>query len=260
MSRLVACLAAIFFAQPALAGDLPVTVDAAPDGVDWSGGTVSAFGGLSIGTGHATRGDYAGPLITLDVQNGLFPDSVDQDDVGAAFGVAAGWNVQSGQFVGGIEADIGYSWLDAGASESHIDPNPLPIFNGVHTNTTYETEFGVMGSVRLRGGYAFGSSLIYGTFGVAGGDVRNNFALAIPELAYTSPDWSESGMRYGYAVGIGVEHRLTPNIGVKFETLYVDLADRTLHAVDPTTFPGETIDYRFSNDILMPRLAITYSF
>lgn len=64
----------------------------------------------------------------------------------------------------------------------------------------------------------------------------------------------------GYTVGIGVEHRMTSNVSLKFETLYINLSDSVVHATDPAAFPGEAISYRFSNDIVTPRLGLNIKF
>ena len=256
MARL-AFLAAMMLAQPALAADWSADMDARHQ-ADWSGVYLGAFAGLGITNGRAALGDYTGALLTLDVDNGLFPHSIKRNRVNGLVGVAAGWNFQSGSFVGGIEGDIGYSWSRAHHTFSRVDPGP--IFPGVDTNTRYETDFGALGSLRLRGGYSFDNTLFYGTADIAAGHVHNRFSLALPQLGYASPDWSASGVRYGYALGAGIEHKVTSNVSLRFETIYYNLADRVINASDPTTFPGENIDYRFSNDILTPRFGLTVKF
>lgn len=248
-------LALALFTQPALAGDWSPQVEAR-----WSGGYVGAFGGLGISPGRAVLHDYSGVLLPLDVQYGLFPRSIGRNRIGGVFGAAAGFNVQSGSFVGGIEADVGYVTTSPRHGYSRIDNVPVSPFPGVSTNTRYSTDFGVLGTLRARGGYAFGNTLVFGTAGLAAGHVRNRFDLALPQIGYTSPDWSGSGMRLGYTLGIGVEHRVTSNVSVKLETLYVNLADRTVRGTDRVAFPGEAISYRFTNDIFIPRLGVSVKF
>lgn len=252
-------LAAMVFAQPALASDWSPDLEARHQ-ADWSGAYVGVFGGLGISAGRATLHDYSGVLIPLDVEYGLFPRGIGQSQTGGLVGLAAGMNFQSGQFVGGFEADIGYTWTSAHHTYSRIDNVPGSPFPGVSTNTRYETDFGAIASLRARGGYAFANTLFYGTAGVAAGHVRNRFELMLPEIGYTSPEWSAAGLRIGYAVGVGIEHRVTSNVSLKFETLYINLSDRVVRATDPTSFPGEAISYRFSNDLLMPRFGLSVKF
>jgi len=247
------------FAQPALAGDWSLRTSL-QDETDWSGAYIGAFGGLGISSGRATLADYSGSLLPLDVQYGLFPRSIGQNTVGGVAGVTAGLNVQSGSFVGGVEADLGYAWTSPHHRFSRIDNVPGSPFPGVTTTTNYATRFGLLGTLRARGGYAFGDTLLFATAGIAAGETRNSFDLSLVEAGYTSPDWSGSGLRLGYAVGVGVEHRLTRDISLKFETLYIDLADRTVRGADPGAFPGETISYRFGNNMLVPRLGINARF
>lgn len=256
-------LAAMLLVQPAMAADSLPPTQAAPQ-ADWSGVYVGAFGGAAISSGRAELGAAEGFLLPLDISNGLFPDSISRTRANAAVGVAAGMNFQSGAFVGGFEADVGYAWTRIESAFSRIDPGP--IFPGVETNTRYGTDFGAMGTARLRGGYALGDTLLFASGGLAVGEVRNRFALSLPNIVvpgvmngYAS-EWSSSDVEFGYAVSVGVEHRLTDNISLKFETMYVNLADRDIKASDPTAFPGESISYSFSNDVVIPRLGLSVKF
>jgi outer membrane immunogenic protein len=252
-----AFLAALLLAPPAFAADwLPPT----SKGLDWSGAYVGAYGGLGISSGKATLHDFAGNLIPRDVEYGLFPRSISQFRANGAAGVSAGFNVQHGSFVGGIEGDIGHAWTKSNHIYSRIDTVPGSPFPGVSTNTYYETDFGAIGTLRARGGVAFGDTLLFGTAGIAAGQVENRVILALPEIGYKSPDWSASDLRLGYAVGVGAEHKLADNISIKFETLYLNLADTVVEGADPVSFAGEELDYRFSNDLIMPRLGLSIKF
>lgn len=250
-------LAVVLTAQPAFAGDWDTDIG---NGADWSGAYVGIFGGLGISQGRADLGDYSGSLIPLDVEYGLFPQSIESNQLGTAAGVVGGFNFQSGAFVGGIEADLGYVSTQAHHSYSRIDNVPSSPFPGVSTNTAYDTDFGALGTLRARAGYAFDNTLLYGTAGLALGSVTNRLGLALPEIGYTSPNWESSGLRAGYVIGVGIEHQMTSNVSLKFETLYVNLADQTVKGVDSGAFPGEAISYRFSNDVFVPRVGLTVQF
>lgn len=257
--RLAALLMAALAAQSASADDRSPT-SGTQHASDWSGAYIGAFGGVGISSGRAVLDEHSGALIPIDVEYGLFPRSIKRNDTGGVVGVGAGYNFQSGAFVRGIEMDIGYAGTSPHPGHSRIDNVPSSPFPGVSTNTDYSTDFGVLVTLRARGGYAFGDTLIFGTAGLAAGHVRNRFELSLPEIGYASPDWSGSGTRLGYAAGIGVEHRVTSNVSLKFETLYVNLADRTVRGTDPAAFPGEVISYRFTNEILISRLGISVKF
>ncbi len=225
---------------------------------DWSGAYVGFSGGLGLSDGRAGLSQFAGPLLTLDVSNGLFPRGIGSWGGGGVFGLTAGVNAQSGAFVAGAEIDLAFASVRIQNSFTKVDPGP--IFPGVNTNSRYETNFGAWGSMRVRAGFAFGDTLLYGTAGLAMAQIRNRLALALPELNYTSPDWTGVGFRAGYVIGAGVEHRIASNLSVKFEVLYFNFQDKVVNAADPTTFPGESFAYRYSNTMLMQRLGVNMRF
>ena len=227
---------------------------------DWTGVYVGATLGGANSDGKSRRNAYDGALIDLDVRNGLFPGSIDDRDWSVIGGGTIGYNYQSGAFVGGVEADVSATGIDAVAGFNRRDPNPAPPFNGVQTITGYTTAIDTLATARLRGGYDLGGTLLYGTGGLAFGHVYNAFTLRIPELAYRSPDWSESGTRFGYTVGGGIEQKLTDRLSLKAEALFFDLADTTVYAVDQTNFPGQTISYKFKNTGSLVRAGLNFSF
>jgi len=257
--RLAVLLMAAIIATPATADDRSPKQEALKAS-DWSGAYAGAFGGLGISSGRAVLDEHSGSLIPVDVAYGLFPRSIKGTKSGGVAAIGAGYNFQAGSFVRGVELDIGYVGTSPHHTYSRIDNVPSSPFPGVSTNTSYSTDFGVLGTLRARAGYAFGDTLIFGTLGLAAGQVRNRFELSLVEIGYTSPNWSGSGSRLGYAAGIGIEHRVTNKVSLRFETLYVDLADRTVRGVDSAAFAGEVISYRFRNDLIVSRLGLSIRF
>jgi outer membrane immunogenic protein len=117
---------------------------------------------------------------------------------GIAGGVQGGYNWQSGQFVFGGEADIQLS----GASDKFA---PWKFSNPW------------FGTVRGRAGYAIHNFLLYGTAGLAFGELTGEtVALA-----------SESHANIGWTAGVGVEAGFYGNWSAKVEYLFVDLASST---------------------------------
>lgn len=257
--RLAALLMAAMLAQSALAEDRSSPSETRhPAG--WSGAYASAVGGLGFSSGRAVLDENSGSLIPVDVAYGLFPGSIKRNDSGGVIGIGAGYNVQSGAFVSGLELDLGYAATSAHADFSRIDNVPSSPFPGVSTNTRYETDFGFLATLRARAGYAFGDTLIFGTAGLAAGNVHNRLELALPEIGYTSPNWSGKGTRLGYALGLGIEQRFSRKISLKFETLYINLADRKVRGTDDVAFANEVLSYRFRNDLIVSRLGINFRF
>src|SRR5512142_2536602 len=115
---------------------------------------------------------------------------------GFVVGVQAGYNFQNGPWVFGVEGDI----QAAGADDTFAQwkfSNPW------------------FGTVRGRAGYALNNILLYGTLGLAYGDLRGEFGGAV-----------ETHTMAGWAGGLGAEVGLAPAWSVKGEYLYMDLADR----------------------------------
>lgn len=230
---------------------------------DWSGPYAGFTLGLSQSNAAAKLGDYSGDLITLDVDNGLFPRKIDGRRRAGLGGMGVGYNLQWGSFVAGVEADVSLLNHAQTHNFSRVDTNPHPDFFGQLTNTTYSTEFANLMTLRVRGGYAQGQNLLFATAGLAAGDVRNDFTLDLPGfmgVGYSSPDWSERGMRYGTVFGVGLERRLTERMSLKAEILRFDLQDVTIQARDQAAFPDEEIDYKFSNSGTLARIGLNFSF
>ena len=228
--------------------------------LNWSGLRLGIFGGISSSTGEATLGAFEGVLLPLDVTNGLFPEIISERDTELSGGVSVGYDLQRGNFLAGVEADFTFQDLRLSHKYSRVDPNPNPPFTGIDTNTTYQTNFGNIATLRARAGITHGDFLFYGTAGFAAGHVENRFKLDLPDLAYSSPDWSKSGIEYGFAAGAGIEYNINSNISMKLEGMLVDLSDTTIQAVDPVSFPGETISYHFENDVFIGKIGLNFRF
>ncbi|WP_291863226.1 outer membrane protein [Bradyrhizobium sp.] len=128
---------------------------------------------------------------------------------GLAGGVQAGYNWQTGPWVFGAEGDIQVT----GANDTFA---PWKFSNPW------------FGTVRGRVGYAFDNIMLFGTGGLAFGELRGEtFGL------------SESHTRAGWTVGAGTEFGLTEKWSAKVEYLYVDLADSNF------TITGAPNGYRF---------------
>lgn len=148
-------------------------VEAAPSG--WAG----AYAGIQAGGAFAGRTKTQGTSVKTDGFHGR------------GFG---GFNWQSGQFVYGIEGDVGYD----GSSGRH---------NGI------KSKGGVDGSLRGRAGYAPNDSiLVYGTAGAAA-----------KSLHIDSPGGNEdhNGV-VGWTAGAGIDAKLTEKVFARVEYRYTD--------------------------------------
>ena len=142
---------------------------------------------------------WAGPYVGGNL--GYAWGTVDNNwakPTGFVGGVQAGYNWQQGPWVFGLEGDIQATGAD-------------------DTFAPWKFSNPWFGTVRGRGGYAFNNILVYGTVGLAFGELRaNTFGL------------TESHTNVGWTAGIGAEVGLTQNWSAKVEYLYVDLANSNL--------------------------------
>jgi outer membrane immunogenic protein len=115
-------------------------------------------------------------------------------------GVQAGYNFQTGPWVIGAEADVGYG---KASKTKHFG------------SSTFKTEKDWSGTVRARAGYAFDNFLVYGTGGLALADIETKASDGV-----TTEKKNET--RAGWVIGAGVEYAVAKNISVKGEYLYSD--------------------------------------
>jgi outer membrane immunogenic protein len=114
---------------------------------------------------------------------------------GLVGGIEAGYNWQVGQFVFGGETDINLSGAD-------------------DTFAPYKFSNPWFGTLRARGGIAFNNVLLFGTAGVAYGNLRAETA-----------GLTESNTGIGWTAGLGIEVGFTPNWSAKAEWLYLDISE-----------------------------------
>lgn len=140
-------------------------------------------------------GAYAGANLTYQKGENDVTGNANSDGLGGS--AFAGYNLQNGQLVYGVEGDIGYSGVDSARGR-------------------YTAEQGVNGSVRGRVGVDLNPVLVYGTGGVAIGNTK--------VLDQTSSD-KQTGI--GWTAGAGVEGFVTDRITARAEYRYTDYGRET---------------------------------
>jgi outer membrane immunogenic protein len=133
-------------------------------------------------------GAYAGG--TASWQRGEFNNGTKANGLGG--GVYGGYNMQNGQLVYGGEADVNYSGIDS-------------------TRNGLTGQQGVNGSVRGRVGIDLNPVLLYGTAGVAAGNVEMKNAAG-----------SQDRTLLGWTAGAGAEAFVTNNVTARVEYRYTD--------------------------------------
>jgi len=139
-------------------------------------------------------GPYAG--LNLGYQWAKVTNNVTEPS-GIAGGGQLGYNWQLGQFVFGLETDI-----QASAADDTFAP--------------YKFSNPWFGTLRARIGYAINNVMLYGTGGLAYGELKGEF-FGI----------EEDKTLVGWTAGAGIEYGFTQNWSAKLEYLYMDLASRT---------------------------------
>ena len=118
------------------------------------------------------------------------------DPSGIAGGLQAGYNWQTGQFVFGGETDIQISGAD-------------------DTFAPYKFSNPWFGTLRGRAGFAINNVLLYGTAGLAYGELKGEF-FGI----------DENKTHIGWTAGAGLEFGFAQSWSAKVEYLYMDLGNR----------------------------------
>lgn len=224
MNRLLIAAAAFAaISSPALAADIVQT-----PALSWSGFYVGANGGA--GYLDETTTDYNGYI------NGGTGGDFSLTGTGGLIGATLGYNVQYGQAVFGVEADIAKSSLSASRDWT----------GGLNTN---QASWDWLGTLRARAGLAVGNALAYTTAGVAA--VKTDYFYGAPSVSgFTA---SSNDVKWGFAAGAGVEYALDDNWSAKLEYLYVGLP--TTKTTDGYDGP---IDFKSSANIA--RLGLNYRF
>ena len=159
---------------------------------------------------QAPAAEYSEPVVknwsgaylggTASWQKGKFNGQGQDRGHAAGGGVYGGYNMQSGQFVYGGEADVNYSGVD-------------------HNNGVFTAKQGANGSIRGRVGVDLNPVLLYGTAGVAASNVEVKNAAGVKDDATL----------LGWTAGAGAEAFVTDNVTARVEYRYSDYGKKTFN-------------------------------
>ncbi len=230
----IASLSIGFIATAATSADLG-SVDAPqplpPQGAvadiihDWGGGYVGVVGGGAVGEVETQTG--SGTLFSeTPLRGGLA-------------GVTAGYNIQNGNMVYGVEADV--SWAKVKGDKA-CEGFPAQ-------NCSFE--FGWQGTARARVGVAMDRTLLYVTGGLAVAEGSGGTTPVPP-----GSTGEDKRTFFGYVAGVGAEYAMTDALSFKAEYLYTDYAKRTspLGTVSPLD------SYKSEPSAHLIRVGVNYRF
>jgi outer membrane immunogenic protein len=161
-----------------------------------TGARAADLTGTSVGS---TVADFSGLGIGLDA--GAAIGSAGASSISGGIGGAhLGYNLQNGQIVGGVEGDAMLGSVQGGLAGGTFSQDSLA-------------------SARVKGGYAFGSFLAYGTVG--GAWSTTDYMRLGSTSSRTLP---------GVAYGLGGEFAVTRNISVRAELMRYNFEGATYAA------------------------------
>jgi len=167
------------------------------------------------------------------------------ESTGLITGVQLGYNLQSGNFVYGIEADLGY--LNLSGDKKAALPNPTGVAEN-DISAKYSTSGGLYGDLTGRLGYATGSTLVYAKGGVAflNAKMNSDYVGANCTTTYdcngraaATPSnfgFESSDTLYGWTLGFGVEYALSPSWSLKLEYQHFDFGSLSSSYAGTDTF------------------------
>lgn len=250
------------FATAAMAADLPVKAPPLPVVVyNWTGFYV----GGNIGYSWGRSSDYS--TLTNGTGTVLFANSNGQNLDGVVGGGQIGYNWQVKNWVWGFEADI--QGTDERGSRLFTCPadgcvprplNNIAVIPGLPVPVApMDQKIEWFGTVRARAGILVSPKvLLYGTGGLAYGDVRTSETIGVAPVAFSNTE-----TRVGWTVGAGIEGAIGGNWTAKLEYLYLDLGRTTGSFL--TTIPaigGGFITSNYSSHITdnVLRVGVNYRF
>jgi outer membrane immunogenic protein len=217
----------------ALAADLPSRqappAYVPPPAFSWTGLYLGAQIGYAWGKDSFSAASPFGILFT----NASFSPN------GVVGGAHAGYNLQIGQYVAGVEGDVD------GTSYSG---------SRVAGFSSVSTKIPVQGSIRLRLGVAFDRALLYVTGGAAFAGFENTYQT------FAGFD-SISKTRTGWTVGGGIEYALNTNWTIRAEYRYSDygtFTDYPVNSLAPIFGQGTFVQHTETQHAV--RGGLTYKF
>jgi outer membrane immunogenic protein len=215
----------------------PVVPPIAP-ALSWAGPYV----GLNLGAAwnHAEFSDLVGSCCQFAFF-GVPQPFWTVDKAGFMIGGQAGYNLQAGNFVYGVEGDL--EWADAKANATFMP--------GLTIAASTKLEW--MDSVRGRLGLAFGPALFYGTGGVAFAHFSDAWGIA-------STGGNTFSDRYTRTAGIfggGIEYMFAPNWIARVEALHANFGTTTITVLNAGGLIGAYVS-SFEHKVTTARAALSF--
>jgi outer membrane immunogenic protein len=263
---LAAAAAGFVVSQSANAADMPVKVRPVMAPVfNWTGFYI---GGNVGGSWASSRIEYQNPPFTNPGSSfavcGAPPGvplpapvgdltATCEDTSSFLGGAQVGYNWQFGAFLYGLEADV--QWRRVETTQFVRFGDNSTVFSpmgSTATDTAYmRSQQNEFGTFRVRVGFIpTGNWMVYGTGGVAAGNVKHSFTevlapgntCAVPS-GTTCRTISDSKIAFGWTIGGGFEYLLGYGWSIAAEYLFVDLGRTELTLLPVPGIPGTTTNF-----------------
>jgi outer membrane immunogenic protein len=296
LRNLLLSTALVAAAGSAVAADLPYRtaapapyVTAAPI-FTWTGFYVGLNAGAAFNNGN---GGFSSSGFTAP-NPVIYGGGSSNSKTGFTGGVTAGYNMQFGSFVAGVEGDINYLDRNRGNSSAVVPvggpggPTPAASYYYFGANQGGSSS-NYFGTARARLGFAFDRFLVFGTGGFAFGGNSNGGSVDQYNVTYTPPvttidpitlvatttpgsysaptrtrlasTGGNSNSNIGYALGGGMEYAFSNNWSFKAEYLHVSLGNKSRTYVPTTGTPVNSFIYaNDKNKFDVVRVGVNYRF
>jgi outer membrane immunogenic protein len=270
---LVTTLAALPFGNVVQATDMPVKAlpPVAPVG-SWTGFYVGGHIGYGWADKDFSLPDFAGQKF--GDCSGQHQDCFDFSKLGSPAlshklggllgGVQAGFNLQSGAFVYGVEGDLSWTGMKEDSLSKLGTFRHLDCWYDIYKEIDLKahTEVNWVATLAGRVGYAIDRVVIYAKGGVAFADQDYNWIVTKGSHELATAKFSDT--RTGWIVGGGAEWALGHNWSAKLEYNYMDFGTETLNVATSVCLNGQCSkkDVRIDIDERMHviKLGINYRF
>lgn len=225
----------------------------------------TASGALAADVIEPTAYDWTGPYVGLQAGYGWGKDDLDVDSTlggelstfsaddltgdGFVGGAHAGYLIQSGSLVYGVEGDIEFADMKG----KEASPNGAGFSLG-----DYEKNIDWLGSLRLRTGIAVDRALFYATGGLAVGGVELDFDPTQEDFPYDID--ANDGTKWGWTIGAGVDYAISTSLSARIEYRYTDLADTSLEINSYVGVVQDSAKAHFDNDFHAVRAGLSWRF
>lgn len=224
---LLAAVVSAAFGTCAFAADLPTKAPVSKPldtPYSWAGFYIGVEGGGGWADTRHTNAINGGTSGTIRINGGVF-------------GGTYGYNWQQGPWVVGFEGDMSWS----GIKDTFFDNGNPTLFCPATFNVPCMTNLRWFGTDRARLGYTWDNVFVFGTAGIAYGNVQGSLYNTIP--TFTVGD----NTRAGFVGGFGIEWAFAPAWSVKADFMRADLGSKityqhTAGAVSPEIVSLKQVD------------------